>query len=329
MICYPNTVVRGNAPPAETPNRPQPTCRTEKERGLNTMKKTTLLLLLTALCLLLSSCTSLGSVYTNADKYTAGGARIDQRVEDIDINWVDGMVTIEYHNGNEIILKETENLSRDQELRWLLDGRQLKVQYAASGLRALSGLQKELTVLLPAGLVLDDVKINVASAEVQADGIEADEINVNTASGRVALRQTGHAEKVTVNTASGDVAVALSDADELKLNTASGKVIADIYQADEVKANTVSGNVVLQFANLPDTLKADSVSGKVNLLLPAGSGFTADVESLSGSVRGNLDMKKLGDGEYVYGNGRCRIEVDTVSGNVVFDENTAAGEREI
>lgn len=293
------------------------------------MKKTTLLLLLAALCLLLSSCTSLGSVYTNADKYTAGGARIDQRVEDIDINWVDGMVTIEYHNGDEIILKETENLSRDQELRWLLDGRQLKVQYAASGLRALSGLQKELTVQLPAGLVLDDVKINVASAEVQADGIEADEINVNTASGRVALRQTGHAEKVTVNTASGDVAVALSDADELKLNTASGKVIADIYQADEVKANTVSGNVVLQFANLPDTLKADSVSGKVNLLLPAGSGFTADVESLSGSVRGDLDMKKLGDGEYVYGNGRCRIEVDTVSGNVVFDENTAAGEREI
>lgn len=294
------------------------------------MKKTArLLLLLTALCLLLCSCTSLGYVYPNADKYTAGGARIDQRVEDIDINWVDGMVTIEYHNGNEIILKETENLSRDQELRWLLDGRQLKVQYAASGLRALSGLQKELTVLLPAGLVLDDVKINVASAEVQADGIEADEINVNTASGQVALRQTGHAEKVTVNTASGDVAVALSDADELKLNTASGKVIADIYQADEVKANTVSGNVVLQFANLPDTLKADSVSGKVNLLLPAGSGFTADVESLSGSVRGDLDMKKLGDGEYVYGNGRCRIEVDTVSGNVVFDENTAAGEKEI
>ena len=73
------------------------------------MKKTArLLLLLTALCLLLCSCTSLGYVYPNADKYTAGGARIDQRVEDIDINWVDGMVTIEYHNGNEIILKETE-----------------------------------------------------------------------------------------------------------------------------------------------------------------------------------------------------------------------------
>ena len=296
------------------------------------MKKTArLLLLLTALCLLLSSCTSLGSVYTNADKYTAGGARIDQRVEDMDINWIDGAVIVGRHDGDGIILREIsgKKLSQDEELHWYLDGKELKVQYAASGLRALSGLQKELTVLLPAGLVLDDVKINVASAEVQADGIEADEINVNTASGRVALRQTGHAEKVTVNTASGDVAVVLSDADELKLNTASGKVIADIYQADEVKTNTVSGNVVLQFANLPDTLKADSVSGKVNLLLPAGSGFTADVESLSGSVRGDLDMKKLGDGEYVYGNGRCRIEVDTVSGNVVFDENTAAGEREI
>ena len=36
---------------------------------------------------------------------------------------------LKQYPGNEIILKETENLSRDQELRWLLDGRQLKVQY--------------------------------------------------------------------------------------------------------------------------------------------------------------------------------------------------------
>ncbi|MBO5501401.1 MAG: DUF4097 family beta strand repeat protein, partial [Clostridia bacterium] len=162
------------------------------------MKKITLLLLLTALCLLVTSCASVGYVYTDAKKYTAGGTRIDGRVEDIDINWIDGAVIVGRHDGDGIILREIsgKKLSQDEELHWYLDGKELKVQYAASGFRRMNGLQKELTVLLPAGLELDDVKINVASAEVQADGIEADEINVNTASGRVALRQVGHAEKV-------------------------------------------------------------------------------------------------------------------------------------
>lgn len=295
------------------------------------MKKIALPLLLIALCLLLCSCTSLGYVYPNGDEYTAGGTRIDSRVEDIDINWMDGMVNVAYHEGNEIVLQETagRELSSDTQLHWRLDGKELTVQYAASGFRALPSLSKELTVLLPATLRLDDVKISVASAEVQADGIDADEIVINTASGRVALRQTGHAEKVTVSTASGGVAVAVADADQLTINTASGQVIADVYQADEVKANTASGAVVLQFARMPDEINLDSVSGNLTLQLPLEGGFTADVDTLSGAVRGNLPVKVQGDDRYVYGNGKCRIDVDTVSGNVKFDENAAAGEKEI
>ena len=110
----------------------------------------TLLLLLTALCLLLTSCVSVGYVYTDAKKYTAGGTRIDGRVEDIDINWIDGAVNVARHDGNGIILKETsgKKLSQDEELHWYLDGKELKVQYAASGFRRMSGLQKELTVFI-------------------------------------------------------------------------------------------------------------------------------------------------------------------------------------
>lgn len=295
------------------------------------MKKLTLLLLLMALGLVLTSCTSLGYVYPNGDAYTAGGARIDSRVEDLQINWMDGMVNVAYHNGDEIILQETagRELSRDQELHWLLDGKELKVQYAASGLRTLPSLKKELTILLPQNLRLDDVTINVASAEVQADGMDADEISVNTASGRVALRQAGHGEKVAINTASGDVAVFVTDVDTLKINTASGQVIADVYQVDEVKTNTASGAVVMQFAQMPDRINMDSVSGNVAFHLPVDGGFTADVDTLSGAVRGNLNVKRRGDEEYMYGNGKCRIEVDTVSGNVTFEENTAAGEKEV
>lgn len=295
------------------------------------MKKTALILLLTALCVLLCSCGSVGYVYTDADDYTAGGASIHQRVEDIDINWLDGSVRVDYHGGSDIIISETSDrsLKRDTELHWQVDGRKLYVKYAASGFRALPNLNKQLTVLLPETLRLDDLKITVASAGVEADGINADEIHLQSASGRIALRQVGHAEEIKVDTASGGVAVAAGDTDSLKINTASGQVIVDAIQADEVKVNTASGAVTLQFSDAPDRISADSVSGNVTIRLPREAGFTADVDSLSGTVRCQQDADKRGDDTYVYGNGHCRIEADTVSGNLQVEINADAGEKEI
>jgi DUF4097 and DUF4098 domain-containing protein YvlB len=210
-----------------------------------------------------------------------------------------------------------------------VDGRKLYVKYAASGFRALPNLNKQLTVLLPETLRLDDLKISVASGEVEADGINADEIHLQSASGRIALRQVGHAEKIRVETASGGVAVAAGDADSLKINTASGQVIVNAIQADEVSVNTASGAVTLQFADAPDRIDADSVSGNVTIRLPREAGFTADVDSLSGVVRCQQDADRRGDDTYVYGNGRCRIEADTVSGNLLVEINADAGEKEV
>jgi DUF4097 and DUF4098 domain-containing protein YvlB len=263
-------------------------------------------------------------VYTDARHYTAGDARISQQVDKLDINWIDGTVYVEYYNGSDIRLSETctRELTKDQQLHWYLDGKTLRVQYVASAVRISDGLDKQLTVLLPNDLRLKDAHIAVASAQVEADGLNARKIKIDSASGQVALRQLGEAEEIEVNTASGAVAVAVENAELLKVNSASGAVIVDALYAEEAKLTTVSGNITLQLANAPDRIKADSVSGAVRFILPGSMGFTADVDSLSGRVGGSLPLDR-DDDDYRYGNGRCRIEVDTVSGNVTFDENTA------
>jgi len=285
------------------------------------------MLMLTALCLLLCSCTSLGYVYPDGDEYTSGGGRITGRVEEIVIGWLDGSVIVAYHDGDAIILREEseKQLDSDTELHWRLEEKKLQVKYAASGFRALPSLNKQLTVLLPHSLRLEDAHISVASAQVEADGLRADEIHIQSASGQVALRQAGHAEEIRVETASGGVAVAVEDARQMKITTVSGQVVVDALRLEEVKADTVSGTVVLQFAGEPDKIEADSVSGNVTIRLPEKVGFTAEVSSVSGRVGGNMETRRRGDDTYVHGSGAVDVDVDTVSGNVFFEVNEGAG----
>lgn len=292
------------------------------------MKKIALVLLLLALCAVLTGCSAVGYVYSNAEEYEIGGATINRRVDDLDIDWLDGCVTVAYHDGDSIVIKEETHasLDRDVEMHWLLDGKTLKIKYAASGVHHLPNLDKQLTVLLPHGLKLDDVEIQVASSEVQADGLDAEEIRIATASGRVALRQCGEADDIKVSTASGGIAVAAEAADLVDLDTVSGVVIVNGQAIDELKVNTVSGNVTLQFSKAPYNVDVGAVSGDVTLRLPQDDGFLAKVESLSGDVGCSLPAKSEDGKAFQYGNSHCRIKVNTVSGDVLLENNNVAGD---
>lgn len=246
-------------------------------------RKNILILLVLVLLVVLYGCREGVGKYTYGDsrRYTAGAGEIDGRVDAVDISWIDGSVRIACHNGDEVILREEADsrLSGDKELRWWLDGRTLRVKYAESGFRTSKGLDKELTVLLPEAL-LEELTVSVVSAEVEVEAVAAD---------------------------------------RLEIASVSGNVRADMRRASQVKADSVSGRVDMCFDMAPEVINVDSVSGDVTLALPRSSGFTAEVDSVSGSVRGDFPMENLGKGRYVGGNGECDIDVDTVSGSVRFD----------
>lgn len=247
------------------------------------MKKATIIFIIVVVCLALTIGNLKKYNYADGDEYSAGGARISDEVKDVEINWVDGKVNVITYDGDEIILSEEadRNLSEKKKLHWQLDGKTLRVQYARSGSFRISNMKKELTVKLPKTLTLDDLKIIVVSADVEAGNI---------------------------------------DADELKIVTVSGEVKAACKDLTKVDAVTVSGDLNLQFVRAPEKIGAESVSGNVKISLPEDAGFKAEMDSVSGEVKGAFAMVRKGDDLYVYGDERCSIDVNTVSGNLILDK---------
>ena len=220
--------------------------------------------------------------YADSDEYVAGGTHISDAVKDIEINWVAGKVNIVTYDGDDIVLSEESNrtISEKNKMRWQLDGKTLRVQYAQSGLFRVNNISKDLTVKLPKSLSLDDVDITVVSASVDAE---------------------------------------ILDADKLKIVTVSGAVTVDGERINEVKADAVSGSMLLRFERAPEKIDAESVSGNVKIVLPEDAGFKAEFDSVSGSMNSAFSMDRTGDDEYTCGDERCEIDVDTVSGGLVLD----------
>lgn len=190
-------------------------------------------------------------------------------------------MTIGCHDGSDVLLSERSGKVLDgaSELRWWLDGDTLYVKYAESGFSLSGNLNKALTVLLPRGLALDTLKVNVVSSDVTATDVTAA---------------------------------------RFELDTVSGDVQVDAADMENVETDTVSGDVTLRFAHAPESVEVDSVSGDVSVGLPEGAGCTLDTDTVSGNVRTGLQME-LRDGRYMYRDGSCRISVETVSGDIRLD----------
>ena len=231
-----------------------------------------------------------------------------------------GEVTVAYHDGKDVLLSESANrtMKEEEQLHWWLDDGTLYVKYAASGLSEMKRLDKHLTVLLPEGMQLSEAKINVVSAGVEARDLCADTIRLNTVSGDVALG-ANEAEQIIIDAVSGNVQAEGVSAGTIRLSTVSGDAVIGVEAADQITIDSVSGDVRVN-ARKANAIKADSTSGKVHICLPEGAGFTAKVDTVSGSVKGNMPMQREGKNTYTSGDGGCKITVDTISGNVQLDK---------
>ncbi len=275
---------------------------------MKNMKKITLAILLLAVALLLWGCSHGGFgfasevKYSNADRYTAGATEFSGSIAVLDVNWIDGEVNIQYYDGDKIVLKESgsKTLEKEEQLHWWLDDGKLNIQYAASGYKMDKFLNKELTILLPAGMELKQLKLDVVSADVQLSDVKA--------------------ETVVINTVSGEAEGHIVSAGQITIETVSGEVDIAVDQATRMTTNTVSGNVVLRFEATPEKIDTGSVSGNVKICIPEDCGFRIVMNSVSGDVDCELPAHKEGKNTYTSGNEACRINIDTVSGNAVLEK---------
>ena len=111
----------------------------------------------------------------------------------------------------------------------------------------------------------------------------------------------------------------LNDVAFLKINNVSGTIRVE-GEFSDVDAETVSGDITLGLAIVPDRIAVDSVSGNITVSLPESASFTAQLDTVSGSLMCALPGT-FGEDKVVVGDGKANYHFSTVSGNLNIEKN--------
>lgn len=256
--------------------------------------------------------------YADSEQYTPGAAELSETVERIDIHWPVGSVTVKPHGGNTVFLSEESamELTEDARLRYWLDGTTLHIQLCQEGKWRLDEMEKDLTVLVPEGLMLAEVVVNSLSAEIRLDGLQANRLTVDTTSGDMRLTGCAVTELFSTGTVSGSLEAELAQPlEEFSGDSTSGSFQISAPAIENFSSGSVSGSVSLSVEEAPKTLDIHTTSGNIDLVLPADAAFTLDYDATSGELSSDLPYTTEG-GRYIFGDGTGEYVISTVSGNV-------------
>ncbi len=163
-----------------------------------------------------------------------------------------------------------------------------------------------------------DVDIDTGSGDVRVDGMDGP-LAVDVGSGDVTLANVKGAT-LDIDTGSGEVRGTGIAADALKVDTGSGNVGLDGLVARDANIDVGSGDVDLKWTVDPGDIDVDSGSGEVHLTMPAGSGGTVDLESSSGDINSDFEVRtqhiERDALRGTFGDGQGRIKVETGSGDI-------------
>jgi len=147
-----------------------------------------------------------------------------------------------------------------------------------------------------------DAELATVSGNIDFEG-SASAVDVETVSGRVRLK--GVSRRVDVSTVSGSVTVDASEIDRADIESVSGSIE---FRGD------LSGGARVDFS---------SHSGNVELLLPAGTAASFEVETFAGSIRSDFGGEVRRTSRYAPGSelyhstgNDAKVSVETFSGNV-------------
>ena len=233
--------------------------------------------------------------------YTGGEIRVPaESITALSIDWVAGDVKIMVTDGEEIVVTEHADRGIPEEYALCVEAdNTLRIRYS-NDVWGIDMPEKDLTVLLPR-----TVAENLTAVDLS--GVSAD-----FAVGKLTVR-----DAFSFDTTSGKLEMQSMNAPQAKatVSSVSGKVELD-GSFREVKAGSTSGEIDLMLRNAPAAVEVSTVSGEVDVELPAGTGFTLDYSTVSGELECDFPLTKSVDGKYVCGDGACRMEIGTTSGSL-------------
>src|SRR5467141_3241124 len=191
----------------------------------------------------------------------------------------------------------------------------------ASGAQTIRGVRGPVKVQAASGSIRvekieRDVQLSTASGSVSASDIGND-VRVSSASGSVTVANTGG--DVRVNALSGFIRVS-NPGGRIEADTASGEVEIQ-GAAKDVKSRAASGRVSVQGNPGADSYwELKTVSGTVQLSVPASANLHLSAEAVSGEIRTDIPIVIEEQGKHSLrahmGSGGGRVDVHTVSGEI-------------
>ena len=206
-----------------------------------------------------------------------------QEVSRLAIHWVAGSVRVEpSETATDIRFRLIGEDDAKFPVVWSQSGDTLVLSYAKSTKMPISVnvLRKDLVVTVPAGWSAQEIRIDNVSGDMTLTDIDVTDLTVDNVSGE--LDFSGFCRSAEVSTVSGDCTLTLTSA--------------------------------------PNSIDLDSVSGQLVVVLPENTGFTAELDSLSGKMYSDFSTTYQDDTMY-YLDGACKITMDSVSGNLRIRQN--------
>lgn len=275
-------------------------------------------------------------------------------LENLDVNWLTGQVTIAPWDGDhiEVVEYSKKALNREQQcVMFVQDAKRLTIrEYAqkngpggifGKGWSPFGWPSKRLEVLIPRDQCegIEKLRVQCMSSTVRVSELSGESFEISAVSGTALLRSIS-AETLDAGTVSGTLTLENCSAEKLHAHSVSGTNLCKGFSAEKAelttvsgtlnaqgnaekfKINTVSGSASLTVDQCPEKANMSSVSGSLKLRLPENAGFTADYSSTSGSFSTDFDAEIKADGKRkksgraVFGNGETKIGLHTTSGSM-------------
>lgn len=259
----------------------------------------------------------MGYSYPNSSKYKVGNFTLEEEINQLEINWMAGSVTVEVTEENQVYAEETEVSDDDRKMRYLVENGKLIIQYQKAKFFSFGNWSKskDLTVYIPRNMAsnMNRIDIETVSADIDISGFESKEMDFETVSGQVDIKDL-ITKTLDMEGVSGDIKGTGIQANILNVEVVSGSThMEGVFEKAELEA--VSGDLKLGCDSFIQEVNAETVSGDITLYIPKDNGFSAELDSVSGDLNTEFSVNGKGDTK-VYGDGNAEFDFETVSGDV-------------
>lgn len=224
-------------------------------------------------------------------------------IREIEIEWAAGDIVILGKDVDYISISES-GISDDQySMIFQTVGEKLEIQFCADrlmpdlGISHLGDLKKDLYIEIPKYWEGKSIEIDTASSNLEMYNITLEEMDFDGADG------TGDFQHCYIS--------------DLDIDAAS----ADVYYQgtlERLDFDAASASFTGDLQNTPSRIDMDSMNGKLDIALPEDCGFTLTMDGMSCRLSSDFYGTSTKNGSHVYGDGRCRINMDGMDCDVTI-----------